>query len=118
MSLDWTAIGATATGIAAIVTAWMANETREAAKAGRDAAKASQEMIVRADKELELLGQQTAAIATQASVSSRALRSAAMPILVPVVPREKVSHTDNKAHRIDIRSTDNHTHPISFQNIL
>ncbi|WP_276969387.1 hypothetical protein [Ferrimicrobium acidiphilum] len=118
MSLDWTAIGATATGIAAIVTAWMANETREAANAGRDAAKASQEMIVRADKELELLGKQTAAIATQASVSLRALQSAAMPILIPVTPHEKFSSTDNKAHRIDIRSTDNHMHPISIQKLF
>ena len=84
MSLDWSAIGATATGVAALVTDWMANETRKAAKAGKNTAEASQQMIARAEMELELLGQQTAAIATQASMSSRALRSVAMPILAPV----------------------------------
>lgn len=62
MSLDWSAIGATATGVAALVTDWMANGTRKAANAGKNTAEASQQMIARAEMELELLGQTDSSI--------------------------------------------------------
>lgn len=105
MTIDWIAVGACATGLAAIVTAWMASETRKAARAGKDAAKASQAMISRADEELSLLRQQT-------DISTKALRHSSTPILSPVAPRpagEAVIIGDIPL--VKLRSEDGHVHP-------
>lgn len=84
----WTALGAIATGAAAVTTAvaagftaWMATETKKAARAAQDSVEQSK-------AELKLLEDQTRAIETQAKIAQRSLSQGSMPLLIPVSANE------------------------------
>ena len=76
--IDWVAIGAGATAIAACVTAYMAKQTKKSAQA-------AEKSVSQAGEELDVLKRQTNGIITQVKVAQQALAQGSTPVLIPVV---------------------------------
>ncbi len=82
--IDWVAIGAVATGGAAVATAFAAGFSALMAKQTKKSAVATQRSLRQSAVELKLIDKQTSVITEQARLVRLALTRAGMPLLIPV----------------------------------
>ncbi len=91
--MNWTALAAVVTAFLALVTGWMAWETRKSAVASLKASQNGEKALLQVNRELALLDSQTRAVQEQASLTRASIMMNAIPILVPVAISERLNAT-------------------------